>query len=86
MEQIVNKALDLLQKRSIRKSRQKAAEQRSLKGLLTSKSMIPKGFKRSYASVKKLENVNVPYLEMPQSSLKAFGVLPFKKRKEREFL
>lgn len=85
MEEIIKVALDLSQKRITKKRHQREAERKSLKGLLTLRGTTPRSFKRSSKRAEKLGDVKLPYLEMPQSSLKAFGVLPFKKRRVREF-
>lgn len=82
---VAEKALDFYQKQSIRRSQAKAAKREGLRALLTSRNTIRKGFIKSYRKVEKLHKLNIPYLEMPESSLKMTGVKLKKNRKKGEF-
>lgn len=86
LELTVNKALQVYQKMSIKHSQvREARKQGLLKDLLTSKRTIRNAIKLSSRNVKPLEKLTLPYLEMPESSLKIMGMRLRKNRRKAEF-
>lgn len=78
---LMNTILEIFLKINLKLSQAKVARKKDLRGLLTSRNMIPKSFGRSSRKIKKLEEIRIPYLEMPESTLKMFR----KNRRKGEF-